>query len=82
MSADDFINPRSAYRGDVQPENLAFNANLQEFAQRVNHICNLETSGKLKSQAAYEAIYELWQTLEASKQGLKLGEHPFHSENS
>ena len=33
-------------RGQVKPENLLFNANLQEFAQRVMVIANLETAGK------------------------------------
>ncbi len=27
-----FLHPRSHYYGEVKPENLVFNANLQEFA--------------------------------------------------
>ena len=38
-SKDEFLYPRSSYRGKVKPENLVFNSNLQEFAQRVNYIC-------------------------------------------
>ncbi|MFE4104810.1 DUF7219 family protein [Almyronema epifaneia] len=81
MTSDKFINPRSSYQGQVRPENLAFNANLQEFAHRVSHICNLETSGKLKPNEAYNAILELWQTLDASRDGLDVGEHPFQPED-
>jgi len=33
----DFLYPRSRYYGQVKPENLVFNANLQEFAQRVSY---------------------------------------------
>jgi len=36
--ADHFIYPRSRYYGQVKPENLVFNANLQEFAQRVSYM--------------------------------------------
>ena len=43
----DFIYPHSHYRGQVKPENLLFNANLQEFAQRVMVITSLETAGKI-----------------------------------
>ena len=39
---DAFLFPRSPYHGKMKPENLVFNANLQEFAQRVSYICNLE----------------------------------------
>lgn len=42
---DDFLYPRSTYRGEVKPENLVFNAN-QEFAQKVSFICNLETMAR------------------------------------
>lgn len=40
MEKEDFLYPRSRYYGQVQPENLVFNANLQEFAQKVSLICN------------------------------------------
>lgn len=42
-----FLFPQSSYRGDFTPENLMFNSNLQEFAQKVSYICNLETNGKI-----------------------------------
>ncbi|MEC4895434.1 MAG: hypothetical protein SAL07_18995 [Oscillatoria sp. PMC 1051.18] len=77
---DNFLYPRSTYRGQVKPENVVFNANLQEFAQRVNYICNLETGGKVPPDQAYKQIRELWQQLTQSKEQLRIGENPFQSE--
>ena len=67
---DDFVMPRSKYRGKFTPQNLAFNANLQEFAQRVSLICGLETGGKVSSAEAYKDIKKLWKDLKASKKNL------------
>lgn len=64
---DQFLHPRSRYYGDFKPENLAFNANLQEFAQRVAYICNLETAGKIAPEDAYREIRQLWKQLKRSK---------------
>jgi hypothetical protein len=75
----DFLYPRSRYYGQVKPENLVFNANLQEFAQRVNFICNLETGGKISSSEAYEQIKSLWKQLKKTKKQLAIGENPFQS---
>ncbi|MGD1807676.1 DUF7219 family protein [Dapis sp. BLCC M126] len=72
---DDFLYPRSRYHGDFTPENLAFNANLQEFAQRVSLICGLETGGKLSSEEAYYKIKDLWKQLKKSKKNLRIGEN-------
>ncbi|MEO0488369.1 MAG: hypothetical protein AAF215_16125 [Cyanobacteria bacterium P01_A01_bin.123] len=69
-SKDDFLYPKSRYRGDFTPGNLAFNANLQEFAQRVSLICNLETGGKLSGEEAYDQIKQLWKSLKFSKTNL------------
>lgn len=66
-SKDPFLYPRARYYGDFKPENLAFNANLQEFAQRVAYICNLETGGKLAPEEAYLEIRRLWKQLKRSK---------------
>ena len=71
----DFINPHSHYYGDVHPENLVFNANLQEFTQRVSVIVNLETAGKLSSEEAYEQIKDLWKQLKSSKKQLGIGDN-------
>ncbi|MBD2299018.1 hypothetical protein H6G80_03585 [Nostoc sp. FACHB-87] len=67
---DKFISPRSRYYGQVKPENLIFNANLQEFAQKVGIITSLETNGKLTSQEAYKKIKSLWKQLKRSKKQL------------
>ncbi|MDF5719018.1 MAG: hypothetical protein PUP91_00715 [Rhizonema sp. PD37] len=80
-SKEDFLYPRSRYYGQVKPENLVFNANLQEFAQRVSYICNLETSGKLPPEEAYEQVKSLWKQLKQSKQELKIGDNPFQDES-
>lgn len=82
VSKDDFLYPRGRYYGHVQPENLVFNANLQEFAQRVSYICNLETGGKLPPEEAYEQIKALWKQLKRSKKQLKIGEEPFQNNDS
>ena len=73
----EFIYPRSRYYGYVKPENLVFNANLQEFAQRVNYICNLETSGKLSSEESYKQIKALWKDLKRTKKQLSIGKSLF-----
>ncbi|MDB9315661.1 hypothetical protein PN462_21285 [Spirulina sp. CS-785/01] len=65
-----FLYPRSAYYGDFKPSNLVFNANLQEFAQKVNYICNLETAGKLTSEEAYQQIKSLWKKIKQSRKEL------------
>ena len=74
-----FLYPRSRYYGKVKPENLVFNANLQEFAQRVSYICNLETAGKLSPEESYNQIKELWNQLKRTKKQLRIGEDPFQS---
>ena len=71
---DDFFYPRSRYHGDFTPENLVFNANIQEFAQRVSLICGLETGGKISPEEAYDQIKELWKQLKKSKKNLGIGE--------
>jgi polyhydroxyalkanoate synthesis regulator phasin len=76
MDRSDFFYPRSRYRGEVMPENLVFNANLQEFAQKVNYICNLETGGKISSEEAYQQIKDLWKQLKRSKKQLGIGSSP------
>ncbi|WP_346290397.1 DUF7219 family protein [Sphaerothrix gracilis] len=67
---ENFFYPRSRYRGEFSPGNLAFNANLQEFAQRVAIICGLETGGKLSPEEAYDEIKGLWKQLKSSKKNL------------
>ncbi|HEY9670814.1 MAG TPA: hypothetical protein V6D11_05170 [Waterburya sp.] len=76
---DEFLYPRSRYYGQVKPQNLVFNANLQEFAQRVTVICNLETNDKLSSEEAYRQIKVLWKQLKRSKKQLEIGEQPIEN---
>jgi hypothetical protein len=71
-----FLYPRSRYYGQVKPENLVFNANLQEFAQKVSYICNLETAGKLSPEESYNRIKALWGQLKRSKKELGIGSQP------
>jgi len=66
----DLISPLARYRGKFSPAQLAFNANLQEFASQVSIICGLETGGKISSEEAYEQIKKIWHDLKWSKQQL------------
>ncbi len=69
-----FLYPRSRYYGEVKPQNLVFNANLQEFSQRVSLITNLATNGKLSPEEAYTQVEALWQQLHTSKNQLRIGQ--------
>lgn len=71
---DEFFYPKSRYHGNFTPEQLAFNANLQEFAQRVSIICSLETGGQVATEDAYRQIRDLWKQLKSSKK--ELIDHP------
>lgn len=73
-SKEKFLYPTGRYHGEFTPENLAFNANLQEFAQRVSLLCGLETGGKIPPGEAYQEIKKLWGQLKKSKKSLL--EHP------
>ena len=70
MNKADFLYPKASYYGH-NPENLGFNANLQEFSQQVNYICGLATNGKLTGQEAYQKIHLLWKQLKHSKKQLR-----------
>jgi hypothetical protein len=69
----EFLYPHSRYRGAVHPENLVFNANLQEFSQRVSLICGLQTNGKLSPEDSYKQVRKLWKELKRSKKTLGIG---------
>ncbi|WP_309735846.1 hypothetical protein [Chamaesiphon sp. OTE_75_metabat_556] len=79
LRTQDFLSPRHRFYGQVNPENLVFNANLQEFADRVNYISCLTTAGKLSAFEAHAQIQQLWQNLDRSKCQLGVGENPFDS---
>ncbi len=70
-----FLYPHNRYYGQVKPENFVFNANLQEFAQQVSFISNLESNGKLSPEEAYKKIRLLWKQLKHSKKQLKIGKN-------
>lgn len=76
-----FLFPRSRYYRQVLPENLVFNANLQELRQRINLIANLETSGKLSPEASYIQILAIWEQLKRSKKQLGIDQEPFQDES-
>jgi hypothetical protein len=81
MSAkSNFLFPQSRYRGNFKPENLVFNANLQEFSQRVSYITNLETNGKMTPEESYREIKALWKSLKQSKKSLQIGKSSFDPE--
>lgn len=74
-----FLFPRSRYYGQVLPQNLVFNANLQEFAQRVSFIANLETSG-ISPEESYQKIKVLWKQVKSSKKQLGISQQLFRDE--
>ncbi|QIR37116.1 hypothetical protein HCG51_10495 [Tolypothrix sp. PCC 7910] len=63
---ENFIYQKYNYRGKFTPNNLVFNANLQEFAARVSYICDLHTSGKITTEDSYKQIDDFWKQLEDS----------------
>ncbi len=73
MNKNGFLYPRSQYYGAFSPETLAFNANLQEFAQKISYISALETGGKLSPEEAYTQVKCLWKQLKQSKKALGIG---------
>jgi hypothetical protein len=74
ISEEEFLYPRSKYYGKFTPENLTFNANLQEFGQKVSYLCSLETGGKISAIEAYTGIKKAYKELKKSKKGLGIGE--------
>ncbi|WP_416671768.1 DUF7219 family protein [Egbenema bharatensis] len=77
MDRSEFLYPRGSYRGAVKPENLVFNANLQEFANRVSLISGLQSNGKLTPEESFDQIKSLWKQLKRSKRELGIGQNPF-----
>ncbi len=66
----EFLYPIGKFNGDFTPQRLAFNANLQEFAQKVSYLCALETNGKISGDETYKEIKQLWKQLKVSKKEL------------
>ncbi len=70
MNQSNLLCAFARYHGEFTPANLAFNANLQEFSQKVSLIVALETGGKLSALDAYEQIEALREMLSKSKKQL------------
>ena len=67
---DEFLNPLASYRGEPTLTEYMFNANLQEFANKVDLLCALQTGGKISPEDAYQEIRKLWKELKNSKESL------------
>jgi hypothetical protein len=72
----DFIFVPRPYAGKFTLKNLAFNANLQEFAQAVSYVSNLESDGKISPLKAYTEIEELFEHLARTSKQLGIIENP------
>jgi hypothetical protein len=79
---DSFLYPRSNYHGEFTPQNLVFNANLQEFARRIELLCGLETNGKISPNEAYKEIKQLYKQLRKSRKELGIGSESSSSDGS
>ncbi len=66
-----FLYAKFPYHGQFTPNNFIFNANLQEFAHKVEYIAGLHSNGKLSSETAYEQIQDIWQQLKTNYQKLQ-----------
>ncbi|MEA5535233.1 hypothetical protein [Crocosphaera sp. XPORK-15E] len=66
VSEQNFLYPLYPYHGVLNDKTLLFNANLQEFSQKVGFISSLHTGGKLSSEEAYTRIECLWKELEST----------------
>jgi len=55
---------------DLSPEEVIFDANLQEFAIRIALTCGLESNGKISPEEAYKRIKDLYKELKKSKKNL------------
>ena len=55
-----------------------FNANLQEFSQKVSYVIALESNGKISPYQAYKNIKSLCQKLKQSKKQLNILDEEEH----
>lgn len=69
---EQFLYPRNPYHGKLTPDRLLFNANLQEFAQKVSIISALETNGKITPLESYHRVKNLWEEFHHTRQGLDI----------
>jgi hypothetical protein len=73
---NNFFSARSRHYGGGKAENLTFNADLREFANRIGYVTALETSGKLSPDEACKQIKSLWKQLKRSKKALSISNDP------
>jgi hypothetical protein len=81
MTQSNFLTIKHPYHGPLDPnhpEALLFDANLQEFAQKVGYISCLETSGKLPPDIAFQEVEELWKKLKDATESLGLESSDHH----
>jgi hypothetical protein len=71
----DYLFTPNSYKGKFTPENLIFNSNLQEFSHQVSLISELCSQGVVSAESAYTQIHVLFETLERSKQQLRIEEN-------
>ena len=55
-------------------EEMIFDANLKEFANRVGIICGLESGGKISQAEAYRQVRDLWKQLKKSRKNLQISD--------
>lgn len=72
-----FFYPKSPYRGHFTPQTFIFNANLQEFAQKVEYIAGLHSNGKMTTEDACQKLQLIWQELQKSQSLLDLNSKEF-----
>ena len=70
ISKEEFLYPKSPFKGKATASNIAFDWNLQEFSDKVKYLCALENSGKIDPDDAYKQIKQLWKELKASKKNI------------
>lgn len=81
MTNQNFLTVKYPYHGHLNPDHteaLLFDANLQEFAQKIGYISCLETSGKLPPDIAFQEVEELWKKLKDSTESLGLESSDSH----
>lgn len=69
----DTVFPFGPYQGRFSIENLAFNANLQEFTRQARKIADSHEQGHIDSDKALYQLEQLWKQFKASKYGLGMG---------
>lgn len=62
--------PSQDRHANSSPQDLIFEANLKEFANRVGLIVGLEIGGKIDGGEAYHRIKKIWKELRSSKKSL------------